>query len=206
MVRRVSTGMALALLAGCTYVFDRPGDPAPSVDGNHRTEASPPSWAEPAVAVVAGARHACALSLSGAVSCWGYNADGRLGYGHTRAIGDDELAGADGRVSLGEKVRALVAGARHNCALMSGGAIRCWGFGGDLALGRGHAHDENIGDDELPGSVPPAIIYGGPVRRLAAGASHGCRLTESGLVKCWGTSLDGALGYGTTTQSGGWLG
>lgn len=212
-LRRASMGMAIALLGGCTFVIDEVGPTAGDSEGDatHRRAvptppASEPQHVEPVVLLAAGAHHVCALSLGGEVSCWGRNTDGQLGYGHTEAIGDDELAGSNGSVMLDGQVRSLSAGGRHTCALMTSGAIRCWGYGGDMALGRGHAHDETIGDDETPDSVGPAIIFGASPRRLVAGETHSCRLGESGLVKCWGTSLDGALGYGTSTENAGWLG
>ena len=46
--------------------------------------------AEPATSVVAGHGFTCALLESGAVSCWGSGADGRLGNGNEQNIGDDE--------------------------------------------------------------------------------------------------------------------
>ncbi len=39
--------------------------------------------------VRAGARHTCAKLLSGAVTCWGAGADGRLGYPATEPVGDE---------------------------------------------------------------------------------------------------------------------
>jgi hypothetical protein len=54
-----------------------------------------------AVAIAAGALHACALLDHGAVRCWGHGNDGQLGYGSTDNIGDDETPGSVGPVSLG---------------------------------------------------------------------------------------------------------
>jgi alpha-tubulin suppressor-like RCC1 family protein len=43
-----------------------------------------------AVAVTAGGEHTCALLENRRIVCWGFNTDGRLGYGHTNQIGDNE--------------------------------------------------------------------------------------------------------------------
>lgn len=162
---------------------------------------------EPAVALVAGATHACALSASGQVSCWGNNEVGQLGYGHTDAIGDDEPAASHGVVDVGGTVVSLAAGQQHTCAILEKGSIRCWGFGGDLALGNGNGKYYTVGDDEAPGDMGDAIIYSNsPFEQLAAGDHHTCMRTQNGAVKCWGNSPEGALGYGYATQTGGWLG
>ena len=168
-----------------------------------------PQPAEPmrVSALAAGAAHVCALSVDGQVTCWGANDSGQLGYGHPWAIGDDEPPSDAGPVDVGGSVVSLAAGARHTCALLENNRIRCWGFGGDLALGRGDGHPETIGDDESPGALGDAIIYAGSAfEALAAGDHHSCVLTASGRIKCWGDSPAGALGYGFATKTGGWLG
>ena len=105
--------------------------------------------------ISAGVAHSCALMTDGTVRCWGRNAHGQLGLGHTQAIGDDEPAIAGGVVDLGGSATQVAAGGEHSCALMVGGAVRCWGLGIDGQLG--YANVDDVGDDELPsaaGDVP----------------------------------------------------
>ena len=45
----------------------------------------------------------------------------------------------------------IEAGGNHTCALLTNGAVRCWGSGGNGALGYGNTDD--IGDDETPASA-----------------------------------------------------
>ena len=45
----------------------------------------------PAYALTTGDNHTCALLTNGRALCWGYGLNGRLGYGNTNNIGDDEL-------------------------------------------------------------------------------------------------------------------
>jgi len=54
----------------------------------------------PVVLLAAGGDHTCALMASGGVRCWGQGADGRLGYGDTETIGDDETPSSAGDVPL----------------------------------------------------------------------------------------------------------
>jgi alpha-tubulin suppressor-like RCC1 family protein len=170
--------------------------------------AAPPLVASTPVAAIAlGATHACALSELGQVVCWGANQSGQLGYGHPWAIGDDEPPLDAGVVEVGGEVIGLTAGGRHTCALLADNRIRCWGYGDDLALGRGDHHAETIGDDDTPAEGGDAIIYASsPFAQIVAGQSHTCMLSDTGVVKCWGSSLEGALGYGHATKTGGWLG
>lgn len=106
-------------------------------------------------AIAAGDLHTCALLDSGAVRCWGSGENGRLGYGDTNYIGDNELPSTAGDVSVGGTVVQIAAGGLHTCALIDSGAVRCWGSGGRGALGYGNTN--TIGDNELPstaGDVP----------------------------------------------------
>ena len=51
--------------------------------------------------LVVGNAHSCAQLSDGGVRCWGSGAAGRLGYGNTLTIGDDETPACVGNVELG---------------------------------------------------------------------------------------------------------
>ncbi len=148
-----------------------------------------------------GRYHSCALLPSAGVRCWGYGADGSLGYGNRATIGDDETPAAAGPVELGAGRTgvALSAGDFHTCALLDDGAVRCWGFGGDGRLGT--ASNAAIGDDETPASLSPVDI-GGRAQAITAGGNHSCAILDDGNVRCWGFGLDGQLGYGNADYIG----
>jgi uncharacterized repeat protein (TIGR01451 family) len=154
-------------------------------------------------AISAGAMHTCALLDNGAVRCWGDGADGKLGYGNTDTIGDNESAAAVGTVSLGpgRSAQAIAAGSDHTCALLDDGTVRCWGAGPGGALGYGNTN--TIGDDETPGSVGPVNLGAGrSARAIATGNNHTCALLDDGSLRCWGANGDGRLGYGNTSTIG----
>ena len=50
------------------------------------------------VQAVAGDYHTCALLDTGVLRCWGWGAEGQLGYGNTNDIGDDETPDSAGDV------------------------------------------------------------------------------------------------------------
>ncbi|MGI8944853.1 MAG: RCC1 domain-containing protein, partial [Thermoleophilaceae bacterium] len=148
-----------------------------------------------AKAIAAGDAHTCAVLDNAAVRCWGFNGNGRLGYGNSQPIGDTETPGSVEPVVLGSGAKAIGAGRGHTCALLDGGAVRCWGFGGNGRLGYGNVED--IGDDELPASAGPVDLgMGGTARAITLGGSQTCaRLDdEKGSVRCWGYGGNGRLG------------
>jgi alpha-tubulin suppressor-like RCC1 family protein len=156
-----------------------------------------------AVAISAGGDHTCALLDNGRVRCWGSGANGRLGYGNTNDIGDNETPGSVGPVFLGTGRRAVAisAGGGYTCAILDTGALRCWGLGADGRLGYGNTND--IGDTETPGSVGPVNLGAGrKAVALSAGGAHACAILDTGSVRCWGPGATGRLGYGNTDDIG----
>jgi alpha-tubulin suppressor-like RCC1 family protein len=138
-------------------------------------------------AITSGNRHTCALMTSGAVKCWGRNANGELGNDsrtHSAVPTDVDLA-AD--------VVSISAGASHTCAATAGGAVMCWG----------HNEYGQLGNDTTVSSgVPVTVIgLGSGAATVAAGAYHACAVTTGGAVKCWGRNLFGQLGNASTVDA-----
>ncbi len=153
-------------------------------------------------AIAAGDYHTCAILDDGSVRCWGYGADGRLGYANTNDVSDPSSVGP---VDLGgHRAQAVTAGSAHTCAILDDGSVRCWGYGGgglprDGRLGYGNT--DNVGDNETPGSLGP-VKLGGRAVAISAGGTHTCAILDDGNVRCWGRNDSGQLGYGNRT----WIG
>ena len=148
-----------------------------------------------------GSTHTCALLDSKEVRCWGSAAAGVLGQGDSGDIGDNESPADFAPIDVGGDVQEIAAGGSHTCALLVGGAVRCWG--NHFALGNPDI-GENIGDDEAPSSVEPVPI-GVAATQIVAGSQMTCVLLESGSVRCWGdvsAAEVGALGYGSELAVG----
>jgi alpha-tubulin suppressor-like RCC1 family protein len=138
-------------------------------------------------AITTGRNHTCALRATGAVECWGYNFEGRLGDGTTT----DRKTPTD--VSgLSSGVTAITAGTRHTCALLGTGAVTCWGDNSVGQLGNGTTTDQ----------LTPTAVTGlsSDVTAITAGTEHTCALLATGAVHCWGNNASGQLGNGNTTD------
>lgn len=147
--------------------------------------------------------HTCAILDTGDVRCWGSGGQGKLGYGNTANVGDNETPGAVGTVDLGvgRTASAISAGGEHTCAILDDGTVRCWGRGAEGQLGYGAT--DAVGDDETPAVAGPVDLGAGrTARAIAAGASHTCAVLDDGTVRCWGSGADGRLGTGSTTTIG----
>jgi alpha-tubulin suppressor-like RCC1 family protein len=144
------------------------------------------------IQLVAGANHTCALLVSGAVRCWGNNVTGALGYGTLDNLGDKPGDLPTPNVPLGGPV-ASIAGDRHTCALMVGGAVRCWGHNFSGQLGYAEISVLGASPSDMP---PPDVDVGGTAAQVAVGLEHTCVLLDTGSVRCWGANGAGQLGYG----------
>jgi len=120
---------------------------------------------------------------------------------------DAESAGsstADRRLVSG----SIAAGYMNSCAVLSNGALRCWGGAdhGILGLGTGVPApgdtQYDLGDDEAPTAA--AAVDLGPgrtARSVSLRYKHACAVLDNGSVRCWGnglgdvdTDLEGVLG------------
>ena len=139
-------------------------------------------------AISAGEAHSLALTSTGQVLAWGFNAVGQLGNASTT----DSDTPVPVALPTGTKVAGVAAGGLHSLALTSTGQVLAWGFGLQGELGNGT--DNNNSDTPVMVTLPP----GTTVRQLSAGCEHSLALTSTGQVLAWGFNGDGELGNGTT--------
>lgn len=152
-----------------------------------------------AVQVWAGHQTTCALLSSGAMRCWGFGGDGRLGINSTANIGDGvgTSVAAAPDTPVGERVAQVAAGPHFTCALLVTGAVRCWGGAPDGETGYNTTVTSADGGGPTiiqRGDVP----LGGTAVRIAVGGSSACAILITGAVRCWGNGGNGKLGYGST--------
>ncbi len=183
------------------------GYPVAEDSGRKVDEPKPIAGIAKAVEVAAGGNVGCAVLESGAVRCWGANADGQLGQG---TIGPSGTA-AD-VVGLAS-VKDVAVTSNLACALTKDGHASCWGgsaltpvpwAGSDvvsIAAGGGNVGHSCIARSNgkvecgLPGSAR-TIRNVDRAKKVVTGEAFGCALLDDGTVRCWGTRNEGQLGDG----------
>ncbi|MFT3839320.1 MAG: hypothetical protein QM723_20220 [Myxococcaceae bacterium] len=99
-------------------------------------------------------------------------------------------------LSAPSQVVQVAAGAAHACALISGGAVKCWG-----------ANDQGqVGNSASSYAVFPPVAVPLPLAAVAVAAngtaSVSCSVLTDGELWCWGDNTFGQLGNGNHTSSG----
>jgi alpha-tubulin suppressor-like RCC1 family protein len=154
-----------------------PGAPSPPIPTPQAV--SGPDVNDP-IKVVAGAQHTCILRPGDGdnVTCWGARTSGQLGDGTPIGNATD-----------------VVAGAAFSCALVSDGALFCWGDNhyGQLAIG-----------GDIVRTTPTQVPGLAHVGALAAGGAHNCATADDAngarALFCWGANGSGQLGNGSSTD------
>lgn len=137
--------------------------------------------------ITAGDEHTCGLTTGSGVVCWGANSDGQVGDGTPFAYRPPVSV-----ATLQSGVQTVVANGGHSCALLSSGAVSCWGGNQAGQLGDGGTSERR---------TPVAVLgLAESVTALAVGGNHSCALLQTGGVACWGRNLSGQLGNGANVD------
>ena len=91
-----------------------------------------------ATSVSAGYMHTCAVLSGGTVKCWGSGNYGQLGDGSTTSTQSTPVS-----VSGISTATSVSRGLYHTCAVLSGGTVKCWGYGNYGRLGNGSTSNQS---------------------------------------------------------------
>jgi alpha-tubulin suppressor-like RCC1 family protein len=129
----------------------------------------------------------CALLGSGAVDCWGSDLYRVLGLTkQSNASLPQAVTGLGGVTQV-----SLNTDSSSYCAVLSSGAVDCWGYNQYGQLGGGTATNTDSG--EAP--APVAGISG--ATQVSVGGEVDCAVLSGGTVDCWGENGLGEFGDGT---------
>ncbi|MBX3191795.1 MAG: hypothetical protein KF819_32695, partial [Labilithrix sp.] len=143
-----------------------------------------------AKSVAVGDAWACVVHATGAVSCWGSNAQLQLGHGGSDEMCDGVSCNATPVLVTGLPDRAVqvaVGGSEEQgvtCARLQSGAVYCWGSNDVGQLGAGLSTAET--------SVAPVEVEGISTARFITAAPQGgnlgvCAVLASNELSCWGS-------------------
>lgn len=124
--------------------------------------------------ISAGSGHTCAVA-GGMATCWGSNADGQLGNGTTTNSFTPIPV-----TSLLSGVAKIASASSHSCALLTSGAVKCWGY---------NAYGE-LGDGTRAARRTPvfALSPGDDLTTLISAGYFTCGINHTNGVVCWGTA------------------
>jgi alpha-tubulin suppressor-like RCC1 family protein len=180
----LTTTVAACLFFGCAQIAGLT---------DHQPYPPDASSSQPAIIqVTAGVSHACALTRTGDVWCWGANDSGQLGH-RTTAGGSCTTKCPAGKVEGVTRATQVSAGDGFTCAVLATGAVHCWGRDAAGALGRPTTTTCGMNACD---PVPDAVIGVSSAVQVSAGAKYACARTSAGDVFCWGDNTYGQLGTG----------
>ncbi|ROQ72994.1 alpha-tubulin suppressor-like RCC1 family protein [Streptomyces sp. CEV 2-1] len=170
--------------------FGQLGD-GTTTDHNVPIETPIPADSGTVTQIAAGDDHSLALTATGKVLAWGYNAEGQLGDGTTTT----RRLPVETHIPANVTVTSLAAGSGfQSFALTSTGAVLAWG---DNTYGQ-------LGDGTNTRRTQPVEVLlpeGTVVTALDSGDDHTVALTSTGRLLAWGDNTYGQLGDDTTTNS-----
>jgi alpha-tubulin suppressor-like RCC1 family protein len=148
--------------------------------------------------ITASLAHTCGRMKDGTVRCWGENAGGFLGFAPSQCDQSDcgktptSVPSVRGAVDL-------TTGGEFSCAVVSDGAVMCWGLSRFAELGSIPAKNcESPSYEKKRQCVkrPGPVAMAARAAQIGAGIHHACARTDDGRVYCWGADdKNGGLGF-----------
>ena len=175
------------------------GQPAGDFSASPRRVALPANFT--ATEIGAGEIHACALSKSDGVWCWGGGESLQLGRGIDDA--KDHSTPVEAIFpSQALPVHSLAVGAAHNCVVDQVGTVWCWGENDHNEAGQNPGLPCPLGGDSEPCQdvpIPTPVASDLSAISVVSGDEFSCAIDDLSELRCWGDNSLGELGIGTTT-------
>jgi len=151
--------------------------------------------------ISAGEFHTCAALLNGRARCWGDNDQLRLGNGSSFDTSRPGIVVGTGVNPQLTDVRAVVAGGRSSCALLTTGQVRCWGDNDYGEIGNGTIGSTNYASPVAVRNPMDTANLAGATQMEAMSFTF-CARVNGAQARCWGYGDTGGLGNGAGDNSG----
>ncbi len=132
--------------------------------------------------------NSCALLENRTVDCWGDDGSGQLGDGLFGV--KNPFSSRVVKVRGLTKVTWVATGNGTSCAVISGGATKCWG---------NNVSDQLLSTRQFT-TAPVTVGALTKISKLAMGQTNGCALLEKGTVECWGDNQLQGTYYGGPSE------
>lgn len=127
----------------------------------------------------------CAITTTGVLKCWGYNAYGGVGDGTTVDRSSPVV------IDSGVNYSKISNGYNGACGITTTGVLKCWGYNPYY----------QVGDGTTTTRLSPVVVDAGTnYSEVSRGIHSTCAITTGGVLKCWGFNSYGTVGDGTTTN------
>jgi len=155
--------------------------------------------------IYAGIYTSCVLFTDNTTGCWGRNASGNLGIGHTDNIGDNASEMGDGLELIdwgsGLNVSKLIVNESKVCAIFTDNTSKCLGDNERGELGMGTPDYIGISQQTLPANYSVmSFPSSATVSSLGIGNNIGCAILSDNKLYCWGNATvtynSGTLNWG----------
>ncbi|KAH9259012.1 hypothetical protein BASA81_002632 [Batrachochytrium salamandrivorans] len=138
-----------------------------------------------------GETHTCIVDQGGRARCVGYDFSGYYVLGDGTSQSSNALVNVS---SLQSGVAQVFSSTVANCALMTTGAARCWGYNYYGVLGSGNTSTPTQPVQVIGFETSGAVL-------IAMGEHHTCFLSAQGKILCTGSNENGQLGVGSSVDS-----
>ena len=131
---------------------------------------------EDAISIGTGYYNGCLLTHESRMKCWGYNAHGELGRGHTSTGSSPEFVSDSNMKST----KTMAVGSLHTCSIDNEDKLWCWGHNSNGQLGDGSTSTRT--------SPQPVVDMDDGVLQVSVSRYHTCALKSTWDVFCWGNN------------------
>ena len=155
------------------------------------------------VGLSVGGEHACAVTATGHLYCWGRNDRAQTGLRSDPERCTEAAIPCVRQPQQVERIPLVVdvaAGRAHTCVLTRSGQVQCWGDNTKGQLGSGSVGATRRGGPDF--AVEPVTVGRlGTTLGITAGRDSNCSRSENGQISCWGDNAQGQLGDGNCTPA-----